>query len=55
MVIIWSGGGSFEIGRPKSRGWKNFGRRWTSAGEGVRIGQFSWTSYVCVIPNDIFN
>ena len=22
-------GGSFEIGRPGSRMWKNFGRRWT--------------------------
>ena len=22
-------GGPFEIGRPRSRGWKNFGRRWT--------------------------
>ena len=23
------GGGSFEIGRPRSSEWKNFGRRWT--------------------------
>ena len=36
-------GGAFEIGRPTSRGWNNFGRRW---GKGVGNGQFSWTSYV---------
>ena len=31
LVIIWrrGGGGSFEIGRPTSRGWNIFGRRWT--------------------------
>ena len=30
LVIIWRGvGGSFEIGRARSRGWKNFGQRWT--------------------------
>ena len=32
LVIIWrmgeEGGGSFESGRPRSRDWKNFGRRW---------------------------
>ena len=28
--IIWrEGGGSFEIGRPSSKRWKNFGLRWT--------------------------
>ena len=37
-------GSSFEIGRPRSRGWKNFTCRY---GWGVlKIGQFSWTSYV---------
>ena len=25
-------GGSFEIGHPKSRAWKNFGRKWTEDG-----------------------
>ena len=36
LVIMWrrgekvgGGGGSFEIGRPTSRGWNIFGRRWT--------------------------
>ena len=33
------GGGSFEIGRPRSRGWKEFGLRWTRGwGWGVRGG-----------------
>ena len=39
-------GCSFEIGRPRSRGWKSFGRRWTRGWEVLKIGQFSWTSYV---------
>ena len=34
--------GCFEIGRPRSRGWKNFGRSWGV----LEIGQFSWTSCV---------
>ena len=49
LVIIWRRGerGSFGIGRPRSRVWKNFGRTWTSGGWGVlKIWQFSWTSYV---------
>ena len=32
LLIDWLSfreGGSFEIGRPRSRGWKSFGRRWT--------------------------
>ena len=29
-------GDSFEIGRPKSRGWKNFGRRWTGRVRGYK-------------------
>ena len=47
-LIDWlsfgNGGGSFEIGRPMSKGWKNFRRSWTT--EVLRTGQFSWTSYV---------
>ena len=39
-------GSSFEIGRARSRGWKNFGRRWTRRWNFLKIGQFSWTSYV---------
>ena len=27
-------GGSFQIGRPMSKGWKNFGRSWTRGMEG---------------------
>ena len=38
-------GGSFEIGRPRSRGWKNFGRRWT---RGVRFFE-NWTIFMDVI------
>ena len=39
-------GGSFKIGHPRSRGWGNFGRRWTGEWEVLKIRQFSWTSYV---------
>ena len=56
LVIIWRGGGggggggwgegSFEIGRPRWRGWKNFGHRWTKWWGVLKIRQFSWTSYV---------
>ena len=42
---------SFKIGWPRSRGWKNFRRRWTGGGEWVgrgllKIRQFSWTPCV---------
>ena len=40
------GGGSFEIGRPRSRRWKNFESRWTRGVGVLKIEQFSWTSYV---------
>ena len=36
--------GLFEIGRPRSRGWKNFGRKWT---RGVR-GLKNWTTFMNV-------
>ena len=33
---------SFEIGRPRSRGWKNFGRSWTR-----RVGDLeNWTVFM---------
>ena len=44
LFTLW--GGWFDIGRSKSRGWNNFGRRWTGCGRVLKIGQFSWTSYV---------
>ena len=38
-------GFSFEIGRPRSRGWKSFGRRWTRG-----VGSFeNWTVFMSVI------
>ena len=43
---VKGGGGLFETGHPKSRGWKNFGRKWTRGGEVLKSGQLSWTSYV---------
>ena len=39
-------GGLFEIGRPRSRGLKNFGRRWTNGVDVLKIGRFSWMSCV---------
>ena len=39
------GGGSFEIGRLRSKEWKNFGRRWTK-----RVGcPENWTIFLDVI------
>ena len=38
-------GGSFEIRRARSRGWKNFGRRWT---RGV-VGLENWRIFMDVI------
>ena len=47
MVIILRerGEGSFEIGRPRSTGWKNFGRRWTRGVGGLE----NWTTFMDVI------
>ena len=36
--------GSFEIGRPRSRGWKYFGSRWTRGG-----AHENWTIFMDVI------
>ena len=41
-----SEGGSFEIGRPRSRGWKNLDIDGQGRWRVLKIGQFSWTSYV---------
>ena len=38
-------GGSFEIGRPRSRGWKNFGCSWTRGMGGLE----NWTIFMDVI------
>ena len=46
LVIIWKGRGSLEVGRPRSRGWKNFGRRWIRRVRGLENWTISWTSYV---------
>ena len=40
------GGGSFEIGRPRSRGWKSFEPKWTKRWGVLKIGRFSWTSFM---------
>ena len=48
LVIIWREvvvGGSFKIGRPRSRGWNNIGRKWTR----VMGGLESWTIFMDVI------
>ena len=35
-IVCWGGReGSFKIGRPRSRRWKNFGRRWTGMVRGL--------------------
>ena len=39
------GGDSFEIGLPRSRGWKNFGHKWT---RGVG-GPENWTIFMDAI------
>ena len=51
LLIDWlpsengSWGGSFEIGRPRSTRWKNFGRRWK---KGLR-GLENWIIFMEVI------
>ena len=42
---------SFENGRPRSRGWKNFGRRWTRGVEGFG----TWAIFMDVICASFFN
>ena len=46
-------GDAFEIGRPRSRGWKNFGRRWTGGGclENWKI----FKNVMCIIPIKVVN
>ena len=39
------GGGLFEIGRPRSKRWRKFGRRWTSEVGGLE----NWTIFMDVI------
>ena len=39
-------GGLFEIGCPRARGWKNVGHILQGGCEVLKIGQFSWSSYV---------
>ena len=49
LLIDWlsfgMGGSSIEIGRPRSMGWKNFGRRWA---RGVRAFE-NWAIFMDVI------
>ena len=46
LVIIWRGKGvSFDIGRPRSRGWKNFGCGWIRGVGGLE----NWTIFMDVI------
>ena len=49
LLIDWLSfegeGGSFEIGCPGSRGWKNSGHRWTRGVGGLE----NWTIFVDVI------
>ena len=46
LVIIWRRRrDSLEIGRPRSRGSKNFGRRWTRGVGGLE----NWTIFMDVI------
>ena len=41
--LLFETKGEFDIGRPR---WKNFDCRWTRGWGFLKIGQFSWTSYV---------
>ena len=44
-LVSFGEGCSFELGRPTSRGWKNFGRRWTRVVGGLE----NWTIFMDVI------
>ena len=46
-------GGLSEIGRPRSRRWKNLGCTWTKGGRGGGRGIENWTvlmDVICVSP-----
>ena len=54
LVIIWRGKGvSFDIGRPRSRGWKNFGCGWIRGvgGRGSRKLDNFDGCHMYIIPN----
>ena len=44
------GGFLFKIGRPRLRGWKNSGHRWTGEWRVSKIGQF-YGRHMCIVPN----
>lgn len=49
MVIIWRKWGvSFEIGSPRSRGWKKFGRRLKRGWGVLKTGQI-YGRHICII------
>ena len=47
--LLFREGGSFEIGRSRSRGWKNFGRRWTGRWRVLKLDN-SYIRHMCIIP-----
>ena len=55
-MCMWEG--LFKIGRPRSRGWKNFGRRWTRCvcvcvwrgGGSWKLDNFHGC-HLCIVPN----
>ena len=51
--LLFGGGARgclFEIGHSRSRGWKNFGRRWTKEWGVLKTKQFHGR-HMCIIPN----
>ena len=53
MTSTLRGGGGgflFKIGRPRSRGWKNSGHRWTGEWRVSKIGQF-YGRHMCIVSN----
>ena len=49
LVITWRGGSSFEIGRPGSSSWKNFGRSWTKGWGSWKLDNFHGR-HMCIVP-----
>ena len=52
FFVAFFGGDSFKIGCSKSRGWENFGLRWTGAEGSWKLDNFQ-RRHLCIVPKKI--
>ena len=48
-IVCWRGEGSFKIRCPRSRGWENFGRRWTGGWKSWKLDNF-YGRHISIVP-----